>query len=244
MTTVLLGTTAAGMISTATCFASCFEQWKNLGSTSARFCLGHDLRQLDDAGQAQPPVPQRLHHLGEPGDEPGRHLPVVGRSPGQLQLPEQVVEEVGEARASGTRRPGRTPRGRRGSRRGRRARGGAGRRGGGRIRGPATRFVSFMERTVSREISPSPDARGCPRTRVPARKISNLARSSGKRAHEALAQRQGHSFGHRFTGGESHGNPVNRGLRARPIWPEVRGTDGGRARSPRWALYRLAGIAR
>ncbi len=37
MTTVLLGTTAAGMISTATCFASCFEQWKNLGSASARF---------------------------------------------------------------------------------------------------------------------------------------------------------------------------------------------------------------
>ncbi len=37
MTTVLLGTTAAGMISTATCFASCFEQWKDFGSTSARF---------------------------------------------------------------------------------------------------------------------------------------------------------------------------------------------------------------
>ena len=39
MTTVLLGTTDAGMISTATCFASCFEQWKNFGSTSARFAL-------------------------------------------------------------------------------------------------------------------------------------------------------------------------------------------------------------
>ena len=37
MTTVLLGTTAAGMISTATCFASCLEQWKNFGSTAARF---------------------------------------------------------------------------------------------------------------------------------------------------------------------------------------------------------------
>jgi hypothetical protein len=37
VTTVLLGTTAAGLISTATCFASCFEQWKNFGSTSARF---------------------------------------------------------------------------------------------------------------------------------------------------------------------------------------------------------------
>jgi hypothetical protein len=37
VTTVLRGTTAAGMISTATCCASCFEQWKNFGSTSARF---------------------------------------------------------------------------------------------------------------------------------------------------------------------------------------------------------------
>jgi hypothetical protein len=37
VTTVLLGTTAAGMIPTATSFASCFEQWKNLGRTSARF---------------------------------------------------------------------------------------------------------------------------------------------------------------------------------------------------------------
>ena len=37
MTTVLLGTNAAGKISTASCFASCFEQWKNFVSTSARF---------------------------------------------------------------------------------------------------------------------------------------------------------------------------------------------------------------
>jgi hypothetical protein len=37
VTTVLRGTTAAGLISTATAFASCFEQWKNLGRTSARF---------------------------------------------------------------------------------------------------------------------------------------------------------------------------------------------------------------
>ena len=97
MTTVLLGTTAAGMISTATCFASCFEQWKNFGSTSARFASVMTFASWTMLVRAQPPVPQRLHHLGEPGDEPGRHLPVVGRTAGELQLPEQVVEEVGEA---------------------------------------------------------------------------------------------------------------------------------------------------
>ncbi len=37
MTTVLLGTTAAGRISATSCFASWREQPKNLGSTSARF---------------------------------------------------------------------------------------------------------------------------------------------------------------------------------------------------------------
>jgi hypothetical protein len=37
VTTVLLGTTSAGSNSAATCFASCFERWKNRGITSARF---------------------------------------------------------------------------------------------------------------------------------------------------------------------------------------------------------------
>ena len=37
MTTSRLGTTAAGQISTATAFASCFDRWKNLGRTSALF---------------------------------------------------------------------------------------------------------------------------------------------------------------------------------------------------------------
>jgi hypothetical protein len=39
VTIVLLGTSAAGRISAATCFASCFEQRKNLCITSARFSL-------------------------------------------------------------------------------------------------------------------------------------------------------------------------------------------------------------
>jgi hypothetical protein len=39
VTIVLLGTSAAGWISASTCFASCFEQWKNFGITSARFSL-------------------------------------------------------------------------------------------------------------------------------------------------------------------------------------------------------------
>jgi hypothetical protein len=37
VTIVLLGTCSAGRIFTTTCFASCREQWKNLGSTSVRF---------------------------------------------------------------------------------------------------------------------------------------------------------------------------------------------------------------
>ena len=35
---------------------------------------------------------------------------------------------------------------------------------------------------------------------------------------EPLAKRQGHSFGRRFTGSESHGNAVNSHMCARPIW--------------------------
>ena len=37
MTTSRLGTTAAGQISTATAFVSCFDRWKNLGRTSSLF---------------------------------------------------------------------------------------------------------------------------------------------------------------------------------------------------------------
>ena len=66
MTTVLVGTTSAGMISAATCFASCFEQWKNLGSTSARFSSVITFASWTMLGQAEPSVPKRLHHLGEP----------------------------------------------------------------------------------------------------------------------------------------------------------------------------------
>ena len=36
VTTVLRGTTSSGKISTATCFASCRETWKNRGRTSCR----------------------------------------------------------------------------------------------------------------------------------------------------------------------------------------------------------------
>jgi hypothetical protein len=37
VTTDLHGITSAGAISARTAFASCFERWKNLGRTSARF---------------------------------------------------------------------------------------------------------------------------------------------------------------------------------------------------------------
>jgi len=37
VTTVLVGTTSAGRSSATTCLASCFERWKNLAGTVARF---------------------------------------------------------------------------------------------------------------------------------------------------------------------------------------------------------------
>ena len=49
--------------------------------------LGHDLRKLQDAGQAEPPVSQRLHHLGEPPHQPGRDLAGSGPRPRKLQPP-------------------------------------------------------------------------------------------------------------------------------------------------------------
>jgi hypothetical protein len=56
-----------------------------------------DLRQLDDAREADPPVPERLHDLGAPLDELGRDLPVLRRPLRDAELP---VEEVEEARVT------------------------------------------------------------------------------------------------------------------------------------------------
>ena len=72
------------------------------------------------------------------------------------------------------------------------------------------------------------------RTRIPAaasfrREISNLARNSAKcRARGSWRSDRGIPAAHRFTEGESHGNPVNTAVSLRPNWPEVRGTDGHR----------------
>jgi hypothetical protein len=47
-------------------------------------------------GDAQLPRPQRLDHLREPLDELCRHLSVMGRTPGESELPVEVLEEVRE----------------------------------------------------------------------------------------------------------------------------------------------------
>jgi len=56
-----------------------------------------DPGQLDHAGDAKLARPERLDHLGEPLDEVGRDLPVVGRPRRKTQVPVQVVEDAGVA---------------------------------------------------------------------------------------------------------------------------------------------------
>lgn len=58
---------------------------------------GEHLRELDDAGDAEPAVPQGLDHLGETLDELRRGLPVVGGALREPELePEPPPVEVGE----------------------------------------------------------------------------------------------------------------------------------------------------
>jgi hypothetical protein len=56
---------------------------------------GEDLRELDDGGEAEPPVLERLDDLGERLDELGGGLPVVGSSLRKAELAVQEVEEGG-----------------------------------------------------------------------------------------------------------------------------------------------------
>jgi hypothetical protein len=51
------------------------------------------LRQLDDRGEAEPTIPERLDHLGELLEELGGGLPVVGRPGGQAQVAGQEREQ-------------------------------------------------------------------------------------------------------------------------------------------------------
>src|SRR6266498_3588311 len=58
---------------------------------------GEHLRHLDDGREAEPAVPEGGLDLGEPLDELGRGLPILGGARGEAELPAQVREERGMA---------------------------------------------------------------------------------------------------------------------------------------------------
>ena len=100
VTIVLLGTSAAGRISATTCFASCFEQWKNLGITSARFSLVITFASWMTLVMQSRPSRTGSTTSGNLPDEPGRDLPVVGRTAGEADLPVEKIEEARESEMS------------------------------------------------------------------------------------------------------------------------------------------------
>ena len=57
--------------------------------------LGHGLREGEDARDAESAIAEGFDDFWKPADEPRSDLAVVGRSPGELELPVQVVEQVG-----------------------------------------------------------------------------------------------------------------------------------------------------
>ncbi len=58
---------------------------------------GDDLVQLEDGGEAEPPVAQRLDRLRVPPHEAGGDLAVVSGTSRQTELAVEKVEEVGVA---------------------------------------------------------------------------------------------------------------------------------------------------
>ena len=126
-----------------------------------------DLRELDDARQAQAAVAQRLDDLGELLDQLRRGLPVERGALGETELAVEEVEERGVAELEPSPLVGRSPRAPRGSRRARRARERGGRRGGRRDR------VRRSWRAASHAF-PAPR-----RTHAFARRRSNARRGPG-----------------------------------------------------------------
>ncbi len=66
------------------------EPWEHRGKVFLRRHRGQHRRR----GEAQLPFPNRLHHLGEPLDEPGGGAPVMSRRAGELQPLVEIREEV------------------------------------------------------------------------------------------------------------------------------------------------------
>jgi hypothetical protein len=67
---------------------------EELGQDLGPVRLGHGLREGEDARDAESAISQGFAAFGKPADESRGDLPVVGRPPGETDLPMQVVEEV------------------------------------------------------------------------------------------------------------------------------------------------------
>ena len=130
---------------------------------------GHHPGQLDDARDAWLAFPERLDHLGEALDEPGGDLAEVRRPVGEAQLPLQVVEEARMAQFPPEPPPVEVCEGHQEIGHGALLVAQQGREVAGGFAGlDQVRVVHGS--TLARKISASPDARGSPGTRLPARR--------------------------------------------------------------------------
>ena len=180
-----------------------------------------------DAGQAEPAVSQRLHHLREPLDEPRRDLPVVGRAARESSSSRtEVVEDVRVAESPVRARPVELRRGRPGSRprapcsrRSRSARWREDSRA-------ADRFVSFMPPLSHANFGPRQTHQDGRWSDIPRGDLE--PRQTRRRpADEAPASRQGRFLRGSLAEAGSVRKALSRLLSSeRPICPMVRAADG------------------
>ena len=164
VTTVLLGTTSAGSNLRHHLLRLLLRAVEELRHHLGPVLLRHHLGELGDVRDAEPSVSKRLRDLREPPEEPGRDLAVVGRTPGQPDLP---VEEIEEAREAELPVHGRRSNSERARRRSTRAQCLA----AGEIGDAEGPFACVHGSTFAREIPPSPErTRTPPAARHPARR--------------------------------------------------------------------------
>jgi hypothetical protein len=190
--------------------------------------LRHHLGELGDVREAEPSVSKRIDDLRELPDEPGCHLAVVGRTPGQAHLPVQVIEEARESQLAEHGQPVEFGEGEEEIDEGAVLAPGE----IGDAEGP---FACVHGSTISRENSPSPHARGCQgarplarRSRTPPGVPAARARSAGE-ATGAFPRRPLHRT-------RIAPNPCQYSISLRPICPMVRRTAGPRDVPPRFWL--------
>ena len=159
---------------------------------------GHHPGQLDDAREAELALPERKDHLGESLDEPGCDLAEVRRSVGEAQLALEVVEEARVAEIPPERPPVEV----------RERHQEIGHRAllvaeqGGEVAGGFAGLDQVRvvhEITISREISASPSARGCPGARPLARR-SRTPPEAPHAAHTRTAAATGAFLARRVVG--------------------------------------------